>query len=195
MKDSCDYAYAVGRVRGLEAKLIPPGVFRSAAEAGALTEVLNILSEAAHAEEVKTIKNSQDLERFLKEQVRGLKVTVTQLLDEEQISGALFSLQEDPDSAEAKVGEAKLEFLDSLLKHAANLKDRTARFSPSDYLSAEKLKAGGISDFLAGARYIVFGPEPVIGYYFGKLNEIRLLRWVILGKINQVPKDILSALI
>jgi len=51
-----------------------------------------------------------------------------------------------------------------------------------------------MADFLAGAKYITFGPEPIISYYFAKLNEIRLLRWVILGKINQIPNKLLLAL-
>jgi len=225
MKNREDYAYAVGRVRALETELISPEVFRSVIEVGALTGVLNMLSEVAREEGIKKIRNSQDLELLLSERLLRSREIVAQLLDDTELSGALFSLPENLEAAKTKINKIRLEFLHNLLRHTANLKelsdslrlnlkDKTANFFPTDYgrvaqpageakqkqeegswLLLEKLKAGFMSNFLAGAKYITFGPEPIISYYFAKLNETRLLRWVILGKINQVPNDILSALI
>ncbi|MFH1338633.1 MAG: V-type ATPase subunit [Candidatus Omnitrophota bacterium] len=223
MKSRYDYAYAVGRVRALEARWIPEAIFRNAVEADSLDEVLNILSEFVHAEAIKKISNSRDLEFFLIERVNRLNNTVSRLLDDEQLTGALFSLSEDLILAKDRVSKVQLEFLENLLMHIVKLNDLTtylrlnlsdkitdfmrgdygdiarqasqAKQKENSYLSLEKLKPAFILKFLGGAKYITFGPEPIISYYFAELNQIRLLRWVILGKINQVPKDKLLALI
>ncbi len=212
-------------MRALETGLIPPEVFRSAVAANNLTDTLNILSEAAREEEIKKIKNSQNLELFLKERVLRYRETVARLLDDAELSGALFSLPDNPETAKIKIDKINLEFLRVLLRHTENLKElsdslrlnlkeKTATFFSTDYgrvarpaaeakqkqeknywIFFEKLKVGFIADFLADAKYIVFGPEPVISYFFTKRNENKLLRWVILGKLNQVPKETLLALI
>ncbi len=215
----------MGRVRALEIRLIPPEIFRSAAAVNTLTETLNILSEAAREEEIKKIKNSQNLELFLKERALRSRETVARLLDDAELSGALFSLQDNLEAARIKIGKINLEFLRSLLRHTENLKElsdslrlnlkeKTASFFPTDYgrvarlaaeakqkqekgywLFFEKLKAAFIADFLAAAQYITFGPEPIISYCFARRSENKLLRWVILGKINQLPNETLLALI
>ncbi len=52
-------------------------------------------------------------------------------------------------------------------------------------------------DFLIGvlrpAKTIVFGPEPLMAYYWARINEMRLIRMVILSKMNQVPVDRIKA--
>lgn len=223
MKSRYDYAYAVGRVRALEARLIPEAIFRNAVEADSLDGALNILSEYVHAEAIKKIGGSRELEFFLIERVNQLNNTVSRLLDDEQLTGALFGLSEDLILAKDRVSKVQLEFLENLLMHIVKLNDLTtylrlnlsdkitdfmrgdyadiarqasqAKQKENSYLPLEKLKSAFILKFLGGAKYITFGPEPVISYYFAGLNQIRLLRWVILGKINQVPKDKLLALI
>lgn len=54
----------------------------------------------------------------------------------------------------------------------------------------------GIEDFLLAylrkAKYIVFGPEPVFAYGLAKRRELSLVRLVGVGKINQIPPDILK---
>jgi len=224
MKNSEDYAYAVGRVRALETGLISPEIFRSAVF-GSLTEALNILSESAGEEGIKKIRNSHDLERFLKERALRSQAIVMQLLGDYELSGALFGLSENLEAVKAKVEESELEFLRGLFRHTEKLKElsdalrlslqeKTERFFQTDYGSVarpvseakqeqaenswiffEKLKDGFMADFRTSAKYITFGPEPIISYYFAKANENRLLRWVILGKLNQVPPDMLLALI
>lgn len=53
-----------------------------------------------------------------------------------------------------------------------------------------------ISDFLVRilkpAKYFTFGPEPLIAYYFAKINEIGLIRMIILAKLNDVPAAIVK---
>jgi vacuolar-type H+-ATPase subunit C/Vma6 len=49
-----------------------------------------------------------------------------------------------------------------------------------------------IQDFLISAlkpaHYMTFGPEPIVAYYFAKLNEINLVRMILLAKLNNVPR-------
>lgn len=53
-----------------------------------------------------------------------------------------------------------------------------------------------INDFLMQtlepAKFLSFGPEPVLAYYFAKVNEINLIRMVILAKLNNVSNDLLK---
>jgi vacuolar-type H+-ATPase subunit C/Vma6 len=59
---------------------------------------------------------------------------------------------------------------------------RQAEMKNSFVLLEKKMK-----DFLfwllRPAKYISCGPEPVLAYYYGRLNEIELIRLVLLGKI------------
>jgi len=53
-----------------------------------------------------------------------------------------------------------------------------------------------INDFmiqiLKEAKYITFGSEPVLAYYFAKVNEINLMRMIILAKLNNLPRDLVE---
>jgi V/A-type H+-transporting ATPase subunit C len=53
-----------------------------------------------------------------------------------------------------------------------------------------------INDFLIQvlkpAKYFIFGPEPVLAYYFAKINEINLMRMIILAKINNLPVSLVK---
>lgn len=50
-----------------------------------------------------------------------------------------------------------------------------------------------IDDFLIRilkpAKYLSFGPEPLIAYYFAKVNEINLVRMIILAKLNSLATE------
>lgn len=54
----------------------------------------------------------------------------------------------------------------------------------------------GMEDFLMGflkkAKTIVFGPEPILAYGLAKKRELRLVRLLGIGKINQIPEDLLK---
>jgi V/A-type H+-transporting ATPase subunit C len=38
----------------------------------------------------------------------------------------------------------------------------------------------------------VFGPEPVFGYGLGKMRELQMVRLLGIGKINQIPPEVLK---
>ena len=54
-----------------------------------------------------------------------------------------------------------------------------------------------INDFLMQellpAKYITFGPEPIVAHYFARLNEINLIRMIVLAKLNDAPLDLVKA--
>ncbi|MCM8780570.1 MAG: V-type ATPase subunit [Candidatus Omnitrophica bacterium] len=53
-----------------------------------------------------------------------------------------------------------------------------------------------IQDFLVqklqAAKYIPLGPEPVLAYYFAKLNELNTIRMIILAKFNNLSRDFIK---
>jgi vacuolar-type H+-ATPase subunit C/Vma6 len=68
---------------------------------------------------------------------------------------------------------------------------------PIEGLKKEKSFVGlekAIADFLITAllpaKYLIFGPEPPLAYYFAKLNEINLIRMIVLSKLNNLPADL-----
>lgn len=88
----------------------------------------------------------------------------------------------------------RLEFV-----HKHNLIVDYAFFLREAILKIEKedsfvLLEKAISDFLIQAlrpaKYLAFGPEPVLAYYFAKVNEINLIRMIILAKLNSIPADL-----
>lgn len=60
----------------------------------------------------------------------------------------------------------------------------TARLS-----SFEKLWEDYIMKKAKEAKYVNFGPEPIISYIIAKETEIKLLRIIMVGKINNLPVD------
>jgi V/A-type H+-transporting ATPase subunit C len=55
----------------------------------------------------------------------------------------------------------------------------------------------GIEDFmmrhLRRARRIVFGPEPVFAFALARLKELELVRLIGVGKLLQIPADVLHS--
>jgi V/A-type H+-transporting ATPase subunit C len=53
-----------------------------------------------------------------------------------------------------------------------------------------------INDFLIQilkeAKYITFGPEPVLAYYLAKVNEINLMRMIIFSKLNNLSRGLVE---
>ena len=53
----------------------------------------------------------------------------------------------------------------------------------------EKLADDHLIKYAKQAKYVTFGPEPIIGYLLAKENEIKMIRIIMVGKINQLPTD------
>ena len=56
----------------------------------------------------------------------------------------------------------------------------------------EKLSDNFINSLIKKARYITFGIEPLIGYLMAKETEIKNARIIMVGKINNIPNDIVK---
>ena len=59
----------------------------------------------------------------------------------------------------------------------------------NSFIGLEKAMHDFLARILRPARYLSFGPEPLLAYYFIKVNEINLMRMVILAKLNNFGVD------
>jgi len=62
----------------------------------------------------------------------------------------------------------------------------------SSFVTLEKAMNDFLVSVLKPAKFIAFGPEPVLAYYFAKVNEIDLMRMIILAKLNNVSGDLVK---
>jgi len=62
----------------------------------------------------------------------------------------------------------------------------------SSFVALEKEINDFLIQILKPAKYLSFGPEPILAYYFAKVNEINLIRMIILAKLNNVPSDLVK---
>ncbi len=53
----------------------------------------------------------------------------------------------------------------------------------------EKLFDDMIMEHVKKARYVAFGLEPLAGYIIAKENEIRLIRMILMGNLNEIPSE------
>lgn len=80
---------------------------------------------------------------------------------------------------------------------ATPYKDLWARASDTleereTFLDLERGIEDFLMTFLKKAKTIVFGPEPVFAYGLAKRRELRLVRLLGVGKINQLPDELLK---
>lgn len=55
----------------------------------------------------------------------------------------------------------------------------------------EKISENYIMDYVKKAKYVSFGIEPLIGYMIAKETEIKILRIIMVGKLNNIAPDII----
>ena len=64
------------------------------------------------------------------------------------------------------------------------------RWSEEHSLAAyERLSDNYLINYIKPAKYIVFGLEPLIGYLLAKEHEMKLIRIVMIGKLNELPAE------
>ncbi len=59
------------------------------------------------------------------------------------------------------------------------------------FVVLEREQENFLMRYLKKAKYIVFGPEPVFAYILAKKRELQLIRFLGVGKLNQVPAEII----
>jgi len=62
----------------------------------------------------------------------------------------------------------------------------------NSFVALEKEINDFLIQMLKPAKYFIFGPEPVLAYYFAKINEINLMRMIILAKMNNLPVSLVK---
>jgi V/A-type H+-transporting ATPase subunit C len=146
-----DYAYAVGRVRALEKKLVERAVFSEAVEEKDFPGAVKIVFDAGEfPEEMTKIKNSEELDGFLEREEKELLSLVAEIFLEEDIL-EIFLIEKIPEQA-LKISERmNYSFIHGYLRHKIDLANLKI-FCRLKYLGAsrEKLEKfilkGGFSD-------------------------------------------------
>lgn len=246
-----DYAYAVGRIRALEVKLIERAVFREAAEGRDFTSAVKVIFDAGDfREDIGKVRDSDDLDALIEKEEANIDRLMRELLLEEDIP-SIIDEESRPDKALAIANRTDYDFIKEYLRYKIDLlnlkilsRAKYSRISTEKFRNlvlkggfldekillqnyelsfsemGEKLGASPyldlwneatdtleeketfialerrIEDFLMNylrkAKYIVFGPEPVFAYILAKKRELSLLRLIGVGKINQIPADLLK---
>lgn len=62
----------------------------------------------------------------------------------------------------------------------------------NSFVALEKASHDFLMQALKPAKYLSFGPEPILAYYFAKVNEMNLIRMIVLAKLNAVPLDLVK---
>jgi V/A-type H+-transporting ATPase subunit C len=55
----------------------------------------------------------------------------------------------------------------------------------------EKLSDDFIFELAKKGKYVAFGIEPLIGYLMAKENETKIIRMIMVGKINEIPNELI----
>lgn len=68
------------------------------------------------------------------------------------------------------------------------LEDGIQWYQKTDSLTRlEKLMDDFLLGYIKKAKYITFGPEPIAAYLLAKENEVKLIRIIMVGKLNRLP--------
>jgi V/A-type H+-transporting ATPase subunit C len=90
----------------------------------------------------------------------------------------------------------RLEFVhkrDQIIDYASFLRDAVKKIEKDNYFVAlEKAINDFLIQVLKPAKYLAFGPEPLLAYYLAKVNEINLVRMIILAKLNDVDANLVK---
>ena len=55
----------------------------------------------------------------------------------------------------------------------------------------EKLSDDFIFELAKKGKFVAFGIEPLIGYLMAKENETKIIRMIMVGKINEIPNELI----
>ena len=55
----------------------------------------------------------------------------------------------------------------------------------------EKLSDDFIFELAKKGKYVAFGIEPLVGYLMAKENEAKIIRMIMVGKINEIPNELI----
>lgn len=254
-----NYIFGVAKIRTLEKFLINKEVFEEAIESG-LNEALRLFAESElYSDEILHIRNSQQLEEVLNQELLKLKKLVSDLLLDKSLINLIKinSLEE----AQLIVKDYNSLFLNDYIIHLIDMHNiktflrlhvlaepkekleglltcegfiRKKTFlelygqdlglflnrleyvhkhdtivnyvyflgegiqyleKEKSFIRLEKLINDFLIEVLKPAKYLSFGPEPILAYYFAKVNEINLIRIVILAKLNSLSLALIKDMV
>ena len=108
----------------------------------------------------------------------------------------------------AFIGEGKLDynfFVDAMDEPIDVLKDKLLISDYSNVISEgidsyiktkslmkfEKLSDDFLLDYVKKGKYVAFGIEPIVGYIMAKENEAKIIRIIMVGKINNIDNELI----
>ncbi|MBS3820023.1 V-type ATPase subunit [bacterium] len=116
-----DYAFAVGRVRALEKKMIREAVFKEAVEAKDFTAALKLLSETGgYPEELSQVSHSEELDSVLEKEKERLHRNIEELLEEKSIMEVISGLH-NPVSILPRARESGYPFITDYIRYWIDL--------------------------------------------------------------------------
>jgi len=65
-------------------------------------------------------------------------------------------------------------------------------YSKGSFTGIEKLSDEHLLEFLMVTKFLAFGVEPLIAYFYTKENEFKIIRMLFVGKLYQIPEDLLK---
>lgn len=115
------YAFAVGRIRALERKLIAGAIFREAAEGKDFSSAMKVLFDAGYYDEdMLKIEDSDELDDFIVEEERKIYDMMRELLQEKEILN-IITQKSHPDRVLGLAEETGYVFIRDYLKHKIDL--------------------------------------------------------------------------
>jgi vacuolar-type H+-ATPase subunit C/Vma6 len=256
MKSILNYAFSIGKIRTLEKFLIKSEVLAEAIELDFQEALRLIVESGLYTDELLHVKDSQQLEAILNQELVKLKKLTSGLILDKELLGLLEPnlLERIADilkiypsrflqnyfmhlidlnniktflrlyilnQPEEKLKDAltlegfikkefflkfyqqdlsvflkRLEYVkkdSQILDYTSVLREPIGKLErENSFVSLEKATNDFLIQVLKPAKYISFGPEPVLAYYFAKVNEINLIRMIILAKLNGVPNDLVK---
>jgi V/A-type H+-transporting ATPase subunit C len=64
--------------------------------------------------------------------------------------------------------------------------------SKDSFLKFEKLSDDNFISFVRTTKYMAFGVEPILSYFYAKENEFKILRMIFVGKLNGIPDSLIK---
>ncbi len=115
------YAYAVGRVRVLETKLVERAIFSEASEENDFSSAMKVIFDAgSFSEEMVQIKDSDELDEYLEKEERNLYSLLEEILFEGDIL-TIFLEENHPEKAMSVAERTGYSFIKDYIRHKIDL--------------------------------------------------------------------------
>lgn len=115
------YAYAVGRVRVLENKLVERAIFSEASEENDFSSAMKIIFDAgSFSEEMVQIRDSDELDEYLEKEEKNLYRLLEEILLEGDIL-TIFLEESHPEKAMSVVERTDYSFIKDYIRHKIDL--------------------------------------------------------------------------